>query len=93
MKTAESRFSTRQFGFPSDTLMNLCGWSSEQAPRLSRFTGGLLQRENLNESLIELTNSGRKQERQFFSLPPVVTDHLSHSTENLCVTDQLSLDG
>ena len=77
MKTALSKFSMRRFAFPSDTLTNLCGWSSEQASRPSRFTGDLLQMEKLNELLIELTSSGRKQERPFFSLPPVVMDQLS----------------
>jgi hypothetical protein len=49
--------------------------------------------ENLNAVLIERTNSGRKQTLQFFRLPLVVMDHVSHRTENLCVMDQLSLDG
>ena len=41
---ARSRFSTRPFGFPSDTRTNSSAWSSERVPRLSRCTGDLRPR-------------------------------------------------
>jgi len=37
--------------------------------------------ENLHALRIERTNSGRKQTLQFFRLPLVVMDHVSHRTE------------